>query len=87
MARFSFTANGRQMRHDSQWLETLRAREAADVSRLFVCYFSNCDNIVFPAESATLAGADNRLLAGLPHVHMAFHRAICEEVFAELERR
>lgn len=86
MARFSFTENGRQMRHGSQWLEMLRAREAADVSKAFVCYFSNCDNIVFPPESATLAGADNRLLTGSPHVHMASRRAIQEAVFAELER-
>ena len=41
--------------------------------RNFVCWYANTDNIVFPASTATLPGADNRHMAGVPHVAMAFH--------------
>jgi len=37
---------------------------------------------VFPASTATLAGADNRHLAGWSHVHLAF----ADEVFDEAMR-
>src|SRR4051794_2368045 len=85
MARFSHTTNGRQMRQGSGWLTDLSSRERSDVHQHFVCYFSNCDNIVFPAECATLPQADNRLLAGRPHVAMAFDPIIRDAVLKELE--
>ena len=84
MAKFSLATNGQQMRLGSAWLAELAAMESRDAHADFVCYFSNCDNIVLPSESATLPGADNRLLAGEPHVEMAFHPAIQEAVFDEL---
>lgn len=71
LARFALTANTRQMRQRSRWLQALQAREPADLGARFTCFFSHCDNIVFPPCSATLAGADNRHLAGQAHVHMA----------------
>jgi predicted alpha/beta hydrolase family esterase len=43
------------------------------------CYYSVYDNIVFPARSATLDGAENRLLAGEAHLHMVWHPAIWAE--------
>ena len=85
MARFSRTTNGRQMRQGSEWLTDLRSRERRDVHQHFVCYFSNCDNIVFPAECATLPQAENRLLTGRPHVAMAFDPVIRDAVLKELE--
>jgi hypothetical protein len=39
----------------------------------FTCWYSNCDNVVFPSSTATLAGADNRLVAGMAHVELGFH--------------
>ena len=84
MAKFSLSNIGRQMRLGSAWLADLAASESPDAHADFVCYFSNCDNIVLPSESATLRGADNRLLAGEPHVEMAFHPAIQKAVFDEL---
>jgi hypothetical protein len=39
---------------------------------LFTCWYSNCDNIVFPTSTAMLPGADNRLLRGAAHVQLAF---------------
>ena len=54
------------------------------MAQLFVCYHSNCDNIVFPASSATLPGADNRSADGLAHVSMAFHPQVMEEILSEI---
>jgi pimeloyl-ACP methyl ester carboxylesterase len=79
LARLSHVRNGRQMRLDSEWLRRLGAPPA--VSR-FTCWYSNCDNIVFPAATATLAGADNRLVAGAGHIDLAFHPRVMAETLA-----
>lgn len=79
-ARFSHTTNGMQMRLDSPWLQALAASEGAAQRALFSCWYSDCDNIVYPPRSATLDGADNHLLHGLGHVHMLYApqmRAAC----------
>ncbi len=83
LARFALTRNSRQMRQLSGWLQTLAQREPASRPALFTCFYSHCDNIVFPPSTATLAGADNRHLAGVAHVHMASR----PEPFAEVLRR
>lgn len=72
LARLGRTACGRQMRRGSAWLQALAQSEAAVGYAGFTCWWSDCDNIVFPAETATLPGADNRGLPGLPHVGLAF---------------
>lgn len=82
LARFATTRNSRQMQQVSRWLQTLQALEPAARARQFTCFFSHCDNIVFPASTATLAGADNRHLTGVAHVHMADR----PEPWAELQR-
>lgn len=79
-ARFSHTTNGMQMRLDSPWLQALAASEGAAQRALFSCWYSDCDNIVYPTRSATLDGAENHLLHGLGHVHMVYApqvRAAC----------
>ncbi len=88
LARFSHLANGRQMRHDCDWQQSLVARELelhpqrhAD---LFICWYSNTDNIVFPASTATLPNADNRLVTGAAHVALAFHPRVMAESLAML---
>jgi triacylglycerol lipase len=70
LARFAFSANGRQMRLSSEWHRTLGLREAVGHATKFTCFYSHCDNIVFPASNATLPGADNRHLEAVAHVHM-----------------
>lgn len=82
LARFALTRNARQMRRHSRWLQALAAREPAGRAARFTCFYSHCDNIVFPASTATLAGADNRHLGGVAHVHMADR----PEPWAELQR-
>jgi triacylglycerol lipase len=73
LARFALTRNSQQMRRHSRWLEALAAQEPAGRARHFTCFYSHCDNIVFPPMTATLAGADNRHLPGVAHVHMVEH--------------
>jgi triacylglycerol lipase len=72
LARFSQVKNGRQMRLQSDWLRRLE-QGAAQYHCRFTCWYSNCDNIAFPASTATLAGADNRLVRGAAHVDLGFH--------------
>jgi predicted alpha/beta hydrolase family esterase len=83
LARYAMSPNARQMRRDSRWLQSLRECEPAARASQATCFYSHCDNIVFPASSATWPGADNRHLAAVAHVHMADH----PEPYAELLRR
>ena len=82
LARFAMTHNGRQMQLGSAWLRTLSAREPPDRSASLTCFFSHCDNIVFPPRCAVMPGADERHLPGEAHVHMADH----PEPWHELQR-
>jgi pimeloyl-ACP methyl ester carboxylesterase len=87
MARFGHTRNARQMRIGSPWLAALadvhRAPTAAPAA-LFTCFHGHADNIVFPASTATLPGADNRHLSAVAHVAMLEHPAVWEEVLRRL---
>jgi pimeloyl-ACP methyl ester carboxylesterase len=74
------SANIAQMRLGSAWLAQLAARESVASRERLTCFWSHCDNIVFPTRSATLAGADNRHLPETPHVQMVEHPAVFEEV-------
>lgn len=80
LARFSRTTNGREMRLDNPWLVELASGETPEHYGRFTCYFGNCDNIVFPAASGTLPGAQNIHVPGTAHVHMAFQPQVFDEV-------
>lgn len=82
LGRFSHMRNGRQMRLRSPWLCELEQRGKALGDTRFTCWYTNCDNIVFPASTATLDGADNRLVLGVAHVELAFHRDVMAESLA-----
>jgi triacylglycerol lipase len=88
MARLSRTTSGRQMRMGSRWLAQLQERENASrgdtQAPRFTCWYSNADNIVFPASVATLPGADNRFVPGVAHVALAFHPRVMRESLAIL---
>lgn len=84
LSRLSFFTNGSQMRQDSRWLAQLRQAEAGRVRAPFTCWHSDCDNIVFPPSTASLAGADNRLIPGVAHVHLAFHPVLMQDTLALL---
>ena len=73
------------MRRASPWLRALAAREPAGRAARFTCFYSHCDNIVFPPATATLPGADNRHLPGVAHVHMAEMREPWDELLRRLQ--
>ncbi|MEI8325324.1 MAG: alpha/beta fold hydrolase [Betaproteobacteria bacterium] len=72
LGQFSQARNGAQMRLDSAWLRQLERDEPLGLYARFTCWYSNCDNIVFPASTAMLAGADNRIVPGTAHVSLTF---------------
>lgn len=71
--------NGSQMRSGSAWLARLAEEEPPERAARFTCFYSNCDNIVVPASAATLTGADNRFLPGVPHVALALHPVVMQQ--------
>ena len=85
LARFGHGHNGRQMRLLSDWQAQLDHEMPAGRHALFTCWYSNCDNIVFPTSTATLKGADNRLVRGAAHVQMAFLPEVMNASLALLE--
>lgn len=76
LGRFAMTKNARQMHLGSAWHRALAASDPL----LFICFYSHCDNIVFPSSCATLPGADNRHVPGVAHVELAFRDEVYEEV-------
>jgi pimeloyl-ACP methyl ester carboxylesterase len=85
LARFSRSLNGQQMRLASSWQAQLDIGMPAGRRALFTCWYSSSDNIVFPTTSATLPGADNRLIRGQAHVQMAFAPQLVDATLALLE--
>jgi triacylglycerol esterase/lipase EstA (alpha/beta hydrolase family) len=84
LARFSHFMNGRQMRRQSEWLRRLEQDVGPEWHAKFTCWYSNCDNIAFPASTGTLAGAENRLVRGAAHVDLGFHRQVMDESLARI---
>jgi predicted alpha/beta hydrolase family esterase len=85
LARFGHTVNGRQMRIDGEWMRQMESACGSAPEVPFTCWYSNCDNIVFPTSSATLPGADNRLAPGRGHVEMAFVSSLRQQTLALLD--
>lgn len=65
--------NVMEMRIDSGWLRDLGGTESTALRQSFVCFYSHCDNIVFPASSATLRDADNRHVRAMAHMQLIEH--------------
>lgn len=72
LAKMSHTRNGREMRRFSPWLVANLSALPDGFANICTCFYSNCDNIVFPSTTATLAGADNQLISERGHVELAF---------------
>ena len=73
LARWSTRTNGRQMRLHSDWLLQLSADEARRPLPRHACWYSNCDNVVFPASTALLPFGEQHFVPGQAHVALAFH--------------
>jgi triacylglycerol esterase/lipase EstA (alpha/beta hydrolase family) len=87
VAALARTANGRDMRIGSGFLRGLEQSETPDLRARFTCFWSDCDNVVFPSAHATLAGADSRCLTGRAHLHLVGHPLIRRFVFDALWAR
>lgn len=74
--------NARQMRRHSRWLREL-AQDPRQLPDLH-CFFSDCDQIVCPAETATLPVARNVLLPGRGHMDLVDDAQVRTEVLALL---
>lgn len=85
LARFGHSANGRQMRVGTEWLTQMASQQASAREVPFTCWYSACDNVVFPISTATLPGADNRLAGASGHVEMAFDKRVQRETLALLD--
>lgn len=86
LGRFSRVPNGSQMAMGSQWLRTLAQDACGQPQPAFTCWYSNCDNVVFPSSTATLAAAENRLVVGAAHVELAFRPQVMAATLALLDR-
>lgn len=84
LGRFSRRANGLQMRLQSDWLRQLESDERTMPRPPWTCWYSNCDNVVFPPATAWLPGADNRFLPGRAHVSLAFQPEVLQATLATL---
>jgi hypothetical protein len=70
------------MQRQGKWLRCLQEQRGGEGHARFTCWYSNCDNIVFPASTATLDGADNRLVRGVAHVALGFHPEVMADSLA-----
>jgi triacylglycerol lipase len=73
-----------QMRLRSDWLSALERHEAVHPLPPLTCWYSNCDNIVFPCATAMHESANNRFLPGEAHVALAFRPEVIEDCIALL---
>lgn len=78
------SVTGRQMRLHGPWVRQLRADEPAQRAAGVVCWYSNGDNAVYPPAAAMLDGADNRFIAGLAHLELAFDARVLGDCLALL---
>ena len=86
LARFGSTLNALQMRPGDAWQMALSAAESPLRLSRFICFYGHADNIVFPASTATLPGADNRHIAACAHVHMAYRAEVWVELLQQLKQ-
>jgi triacylglycerol esterase/lipase EstA (alpha/beta hydrolase family) len=83
LAGLALTKNSKQMRTRSAWMTALAETELESLGGLFTCWWSECDQIVFPPPTAVLPGSEGRLIRGVGHVALAER----EEIWSDLRRR
>jgi pimeloyl-ACP methyl ester carboxylesterase len=84
LSKATLFANTQQMQRFSAWTQQLTKDEPAARYSKFTCWYSNCDNIVVPTSTATLPGADNKLVTDQGHVSMAFDNVVMQHSLALL---
>jgi len=85
LASLGLSPNARQMRQGSAWMSALAAADPAPQAARFVCWWSDCDQIVFPPPTAVLPGAQSRAIEGAAHIALCFREEVWEDLLARLE--
>jgi pimeloyl-ACP methyl ester carboxylesterase len=80
LGRFGWSHNSRQMAEGAAWHRNLALTETPERLAQFTCFYSHCDNVVFPASNATLAGAHNWHVPGVAHIQLADQDIVFNEV-------
>lgn len=75
IARYANTPNALQMRPHSAWLRALQASEARQAQAPLWCIASDCDQLVYPPQTALLAGSMPVQVTGCGHLELAEHPA------------
>ncbi len=83
LAGLAMSQNARQMRTGGAWMEALGRAETPEHAAMFTSWWSECDQIVFPPPTGTLAGSESHQVRGVAHVALTAR----EEIWAELRRR
>jgi triacylglycerol lipase len=86
LASLALSINARQMRQGSPWLSAFPTAEPAPVAGRFVCWWSDCDQIVFPPPAAVLPGAQSCAIEGVAHVALCFREEIWKDLLVRLGR-
>jgi pimeloyl-ACP methyl ester carboxylesterase len=84
LARWGQGRNARQMRQQSDWLQTLARAEPPLRSQRFTCWHSSGDNIVFPLGTAVLPGSQTRHLPDVGHVALVDHPEVMAHTLVQL---
>ena len=85
LASLALSPNARQMRQDSSWMRALSPAEPTPHAERFVCWWSDCDQIVFPPPTAILPGSQSRAIVGVAHLALCEREEIWEDVLARLQ--
>ena len=80
LASLGLGANGAQMRRGSAWLADLERHRPAALAIPWLAIWSTHDNIVAPATSARLEGADELRLEGIGHLAMLDSPVVADAV-------
>jgi len=80
MARFSAARNAGEMRLDSPWIQELASQESAAMRAQMRCYYSHTDNIVCPASSAALDGAQHIHLPATGHIGLLYEAQVFDDL-------
>jgi pimeloyl-ACP methyl ester carboxylesterase len=86
LARWGLHQKEQQMRRGSAWLGELARSESQEMRAKFTCFYSDCDNVVFPTDCAQLPGANNRLIKQRAHLQLAASPEVFEEVLRRMNR-
>ena len=82
LASLGLTANARQMRMGGQWQASLVG--AAPHAARFTCWWSACDQVVFPPPVAEMPGAESRPIHGVAHLSLIEQPEIWDDLLRRL---